>query len=113
MRTLVLACMLSVVPGQVLAQTDDVRVVSAIEAFRATALGDTTRAVRTSGTNEGRVLHVDSVVIWADSATAYLTLRYREHVHRELFRLVRRDNIWHVISLQIDRILRLHQLRRE
>jgi hypothetical protein len=55
---------------------------------------------------------IDSVEIRKDSAMVHLTLRDREHVHREVYDLARRDDLWYVVTVRMDRILRLHEARR-
>ena len=100
------------VPASSSGQTPDSVIVSTVAEFRVVAFGDSTPPLRTiTPRRQSRFLVVDSVTLHTDSATVYMTLRDQEHVHREIYYLLSRDERWHVIRAQVDRILRLRELR--
>ena len=91
------------------AQDDDQEILERVRLFRAVALADSTTP--TPGPVHDltkRFLHVDSIVLAADTARVHLTLRHHEHAHRESYVLIRHGIVWNVIELKIDRILRLY-----
>ena len=112
MRCLRLLIAFMAVPASISGQTPDSIIVSRVAEFRVAAFGDSTPPLRTIMPNrQSRFLVVDSVTLLADSATVYMTLRDQEHVHREIYYLLLRDERWHVVRAQVDRILRLRQIR--
>jgi hypothetical protein len=96
-------------PDAVFAQVQEEQVLARAHLFRTVAMSDSTSPTDHANRDlSTRFLYVDSIVVASDSARVHLTLRDREHVHRETYVLIRRDLVWHVIELKIDRILRLH-----
>ena len=97
-------------PTSAVTQGAEVPIILEVTRFRTEAFRDSIHPTHRRVADQQRILVVDSLSISADSAVAYLTLRDREHAHREVYTLVRREDRWHVIRGRINAILRLHGL---
>ena len=109
MRLLLTFLALLALPARAECQSRDASVLDAAASFRRRAFGDTTPiATEPPADVLRRFALSDSVRLRGDSAQVFLTLRDGEHTHREVMHLIRRDGQWHVVTVSIDRILRLH-----
>lgn len=81
---------------------------SSITLFREPA---TSCSSRTNSDNQsGRVTRLDSIHLEDDAAAVFSSVRQDEHLHREMFRLIRRKGGrgWDVTEMKVYGILRLH-----